>query len=539
MRKEKINILLAIFTGVLTALSFDPFSFSFLGFFVYVPLLFILERTERSFWKTLAYSWLAMFVTTILCFQWIDYVSVEFGLLPKWGALGILIVFSLLTNFSLQIFAVLYHFALKLTGWTKNYLFYFILVPSLFVISEFLDPRIFNWYIGNNMSAYKYLPQFADFLGVYGLSFFTVLINVCIFLIIRYVIKNRKFNYKRLMPECLVIVLVFLFLNIYGYYNYRHTQLLEDKCPKIRAAVIQANIGNPMQLAINQAAKLRKEMGVTDMRSDETLILQKYELMSRKALEENSGVDFIVWPETAFPGYYVDRNPYMLEHRKMVKELGVPFLIGGYYVQYFNGKYYNSAILSTKDDVTYYHKKVLLPFGEFMPLAGTFPALKSLVPSVGDFSRGAGPATLDLIVNGLEVKFAPTICYEILKTDYVRKMYEKDAQIFLNLSNDSWFGKIEPHQHLLLARMRAIEFRRPIIRSTNTGITALIDMNGMVVKSGGLDKEETLTFDVPVCDHRLRTFYSVFGYLFPYILMFSSAGMISYIWRKKKNENRS
>ena len=163
----------------------------------------------------------------------------------------------------------------------------------------------------------------------------------------------------------------------------------------------------------------------------------------------------------------------------------------------------------------------------------TVPSLKRLVPSVGDFSRGSGAATLDLIINGLEVRFAPTICYEILKSGYVREMYNKDAHVFLNLSNDSWFGAIEPYHHLRLSRMKAIEFRRPIIRSTNTGITTLIDMNGQMVKAGGTNKEESLIFDVPICDHRLKTVYATFGYLFPYALMLLSVGVIFHIRRKK------
>ncbi|MCX6112073.1 MAG: apolipoprotein N-acyltransferase, partial [Proteobacteria bacterium] len=520
IKKERLNILLSILTGVLTALSFEPFSISIFGFFAYIPLFFVFERTEKSLRKILIYAWLSMFITAILCFQWIHFVAVEFGLLPKWAAFLILIGFSLLTNFSLQIFSVLYHFAGRFTGWTKNYVFYFLIVPSLFVISEFLDPRIFNWYIGNLLSSFKYLPQFADFFGVYGLSFFTILINISVFLIVKYLIKYKKlgyknFNYKKLIPGLSVIVAVLLFLEIYGYYNYGQIQKLEDKCPKIRAAVIQANIGNPMQLEINQAAKLRKEIGTVDDNSDQALILKKYEIMTKKAVEENSGIDLIVWPETAFPGYYVERNPQMAEHRKMVEELGVPFLIGGYYIESDTGRYYNSAILSTKDRIDYYHKNIRLPFGEYMPMGETIPLLKRLVPSVGDFSKGSGAMTLDLIINGLEVRFAPTICYEILKSDYVREMYNKDAHVFLNLSNDSWFGVVEPYHHLRLARMKALEFRRPIIRSTNTGITTLIDMNGMMVKAGGLNKEDVLVFDVPICDHRLRTVYATFGYLFP------------------------
>ncbi|MEI6093819.1 MAG: apolipoprotein N-acyltransferase, partial [bacterium] len=527
-------------TGVLTALSFDPFCISVLGFVAYVPLFFVLSRVEKSLWKTLAYAWLSMFITIIISFQWIHFVAVEFGLLSKFQALLVLIAFSVFTNLSLQIFSILYHFAARLSGWTKGRFFYFVIIPSLFVISEFLDPRIFNWYIGNLLSSFTYLPQFADFFGVYGLSFFVILINVCAFLLINELVKNRKFHYKKILPEFLLVISVFLFLSVYGYYNYKHVQKIEDSCPKIKTAVIQANIGNPMQLEINQAAKLRKEMNQPKEMSDQALILNKYNSMSRRAVEENPGVELIVWPETAFPGFYVDRNPQMAEHRKLVEELGIPFLIGGYFVEYETGRYYNSAILVTKNELDFYHKKILLPFGEYMPLSEYLPSLKSIVPSVGDFSRGSGARTLDLIIDGLEVRFAPTICYEVLNQHYVREMYNKDAHIFLNLSNDSWFGKVEPYQHLRLSKIRSIEFRRPILRSTNTGITTMIDMNGSAVGSSKLDKEEILVFDVPVCDHRIRTIYATAGYLFPYALILLTGFLaIIRIRRKKNNANRS
>ncbi|MBN1115325.1 MAG: apolipoprotein N-acyltransferase, partial [Oligoflexia bacterium] len=202
-------------------------------------------------------------------------------------------------------------------------------------------------------------------------------------------------------------------------------------------------------------------------------------------------------------------------------------------------KYYNSAILvPPSGELDYYHKHILLPFGEYMPLGETFPFLKSVVAAVGDFSRGAGASTLNIISGGMEARFAPTICYEILKSSYVRDMVKKDANVFLNITNDSWFGKYEPMQHLALARVRSIENRRPILRSTNTGISALVDLTGQVVKRGGLGTSEYLILDVPVCDHRIRTLYNLFGYLFIYLLPFIIAGTVLLLRNKKEKRRK-
>jgi apolipoprotein N-acyltransferase len=346
--------------------------------------------------------------------------------------------------------------------------------------------------------------------------------------------------YSRLKTwPLLAITAIFIFLNLYGYYEFRSIKNIEAKCPKINVGVVQANIGNPTKLNIGQSIKLRQEFASDSQKNDASLILKKYQNMTGSLLKDNKDIDVIVWPETAFPGYYKDFNPLAKDNTMFQEKLAVPFLIGGYYLNELNGNYYNSAILVDKGEVDFYHKKVLLPFGEFMPLRTVFPALKRLVPSVGDFSRGDGASTLDVLANGLEVRFAPTICYEILKPDYVRQMVYKDAHVFLNLSNDSWFGAIEPYQHLNIARAKAVEFRRPILRSTNTGLTSLIDMTGAVVKSGGLNTEEALVFNLPVCDHRLRSFYSGFGYLFTYFLSIVTLLFLYYLRKKnlKSKEN--
>jgi apolipoprotein N-acyltransferase len=533
VKKEINNFLLAILSGVLTALCLEPFSFSFLCFVAYVPLFFVFQRTERSFWKILLYSWLSLFVATIIGCQWVYFVSVEFGLLPWWIAGIVLVLFSLLTTFSLQIFGVLYHLTGRFTGWKKGTLFYFILIPSLFVISELLDPRIFNWYIGIMLGTYKYMPQFADVFGICGLGFLILVVNVSFFLIIKYLIENRSFDYKKLLPNFAIIIFILLFLQTYGYYRYQQVQSIEDKCPKIKVGVVQANIGNPQKLYVSQILQYKKEMGIKEESSDEVLILKKYEEMTTNAAKNNNGIDVVIWPETAFPNYYNEEDRKgTTEHKALVKKMGIPFIIG----TYSNNKkrYYNSAVIVEPNGQTdYYHKFFLLPFGEFMPLGDTFPILKTLVPTVSDFSRGSGPGILSTDIRGLNIRFAPTICYEILKSNYSRKMVQKGANIFVNLANDSWFGSVEPYQHLRAARMRSIEFRRPIIRSTNTGVSGLINMNGVAVKTGGLKTEETLVFDVPVCDGGANTIYSAFGYLFPYFVGILSIVLVFYL--RKKN----
>ena len=489
-----------------------------------IPLLFSFYG-EKSGWRLVVYAWITVFVQSIISFQWIYFVAKEFGSLSWVLSLLALIFFSLLTNFYLQLFALFFFIFRKISKKVSESVFYLLLVPSLYTIAEAVDPRIFNWSMGDAFSSYKYLPQLADAVGVHGLAFLCMLVNASLFLSMNSLLFKKGSKKIQVFLLASPIVLVTLFLQVYGYASFNKVNEYQDSCPTLKVGVVQANIGNPVQLKINETIKFKRELGLveSDDVSDNTLILGKYNNMSKSLVSNYPDLDLVVWPETAFPGYYNRENPRMMSHVRLIKELGVPFFIGGYYYKpdREGGRYYNSAILvSSEDDIKYYHKHMLLPFGEFMPLGEYMPFLKNLVPAVGDFARGKGPDVVGLNFNGIEARFAPTICYEVLKSNYVRKMISSGSNIILNFTNDSWFGVVEPYQHLRLTKMRAIENRRPIIRTTNTGITAYIDMNGQVVQKGGLLKEESFKFDVPVCNPSTVSFYTKYGWLFTYLLAF-------------------
>ena len=113
----------------------------------------------------------------------------------------------------------------------------------------------------------------------------------------------------------------------------------------------------------------------------------------------------------------------------------------------------------------------------------------------GEFSPGPGPKVFRDGGCGL----APLICYELLFPRYVRECVRTGGEVLVNLTNDYWFGKeAEPEQHLALSRMRAFETGRPIVRATNTGISALIDARGRVVARSGLWHQDVLRGTLPV-----------------------------------------
>jgi len=219
-------------------------------------------------------------------------------------------------------------------------------------------------------------------------------------------------------------------------------------------------------------------------------LLTTLELYSGKTFELEN-IDIVVWPETAIPAFYdqVEDNfiPYLeteLQARHMALLTGIPVLDRDTW------KYYNSVI-ALNGHRALYNKQHLVPYGEYLPLRGlighTLDALA--VPNAG-FSPGAAGQTL-LQAGGYPV--ATSICYEVIfGAQLIRDLPE--AALLVNVSNDAWFGgSLAPYQHLQMARLRARETGRPMLRATNTGISAIIDQHGAVVAHSAQDEPAVLT----------------------------------------------
>lgn len=169
---------------------------------------------------------------------------------------------------------------------------------------------------------------------------------------------------------------------------------------------------------------------------------------------------------------------------------------------------YNSALLlDGKGNVLGMHDKAfLLMFGEYLPFGERFPWLYDLSPETSRFQPGTRTAPLELG----KARMGMLICYEDLVPRYARRIAAHNPNVFVNLTNDAWFGKTEePYHHLNLALMRTVEYRRWLLRSTNTGVSVFIDAVGLRVAETSLDGAETLLQDVPLLED--RTVYASMG----------------------------
>jgi apolipoprotein N-acyltransferase len=168
-----------------------------------------------------------------------------------------------------------------------------------------------------------------------------------------------------------------------------------------------------------------------------------------------------------------------------------------------DGREYNSAlVVDPAGELGVYHKYILLPFGEYLPVVGDWDWMRKKFPRIAQFGVGGTPRVLDIpLAGGTTVKAAPIICYEALFADHAIAGIGAGGEVLVNLTNDAWFGSVaEKKLHLAMSALRSVETRRPQLRATNTGISALILPDGEIVNPGPVDAEASLVYQVPLVD---------------------------------------
>ena len=243
--------------------------------------------------------------------------------------------------------------------------------------------------------------------------------------------------------------------------------------PPVEVAIVQGNVA--------QDRKWRPEM------RDRTL--DRYAALTRRRLD----ADLVVWPESAMPGFLDTLGAFTRPLAAEAAERGSAILTGVPTRRGPDGPYLNSMVMFGSG-TGIYHKRHLVPFGEYLPLAPLIrPVVEALGIRLADFSPGPrdqAPLRIGPHVLGV------SICYEVAFGEEVRRALP-EAALLVTVSNDAWFGdSIGPHQHLEMARARAAETGRWLVRSTNTGLSAVVSPRGEV--SGSLPQFETAagTFEV-------------------------------------------
>lgn len=321
-------------------------------------------------------------------------------------------------------------------------------IAAIWTLTEWTRSWVFTgfpWLSLGYSQTDSILNGMAPVLGVFGITLVLVFSAACVVAIAARPSANRY-----LALSLLVLWGISWLLAVQDW-----TQA-EDK--QLGVAMIQG--------AIPQAVKWSPEM------RQPTLDL--YRELSKPHLDQ----DLIIWPEAAIPAFYHQVPDYIEQLRQMSEDNNLQLLTGIPYHDDSSGSMYNSvAFLGENTD--HYFKKHLVPFGEYLPLK---PLLGGLIEWLGvpmaDFSSGPDRSP---VLDAGEYKLGISICYEdIFGNEVIQAM--PDAALLVNISNDAWFGdSAAPHQHMQIARMRAIETGRYMVRVTNTGISALIDEKGRLI----------------------------------------------------------
>ncbi len=324
-----------------------------------------------------------------------------------------------------------------------------ILLSTLFVLFEWLRGWVFfagvPWLLIGYSQTEAPLIGFAPIIGVYGLSWIALVCSA----LITYILYNGKPVLKFSLAALFSIYVGGALLNLIQWTSPIGTPL--------KVTLIQGNIPQ------DQKWLAKKRQPTIDLYT--------------KLTKENWSSDLIIWPETALPAYYHQAKRFLDALQEEAIQNKTDIIIGLPIMDDDNTQYYNSVIsLGERPDV--YHKQHLVPFGEYIPFKSLVgDVMKIFDVPLPNFSKSENKNRTLTIANH---QVGISICYEdAFGEEAIIAIPE--AHLLVNVSNDAWFGNsTQPSQHLQVAQMRAIETGRPLLRATNTGVTAIVDHKGQI-----------------------------------------------------------
>ncbi len=480
--------------GFLTSLLFPPYFIFPLGFIIFPYLCLFIEKKLVKANKTelFIYSFIFSigFFTSFLF--WIHNPFLVFEetikILPIVTLLILLLSFIFSSIFTIFIF---YNTILPIV-----YVLPIIFVTSEFIISRFLYgfPWLSFSLIVSNIDFFLFLIK--NF-GTLITSYLLIQIYCIPFLLFS---KKVIINFKYFFILVILPLLIVLILN-----NFQTKPVNLSNKKIIEFEIFQIN----------------KKINTDNNHSKKTL-------STILGLIKKSNADVLIFSENNYP-YIVDNNEiaiiqnYINNHQLVI--------IGGTRVE--NNNYYNSLFSIIKNNYNYFDKQILVPFGEFLPFRNFIPFFEK-ISGPYDFSIGEKNR---LIETNHKFNFIPAICYEIIFYWKLINNSNFDSELIINITNDIWFGKyLGPYQHLYLTKLRAAEFNKNIIRSSNNGISAIIDSDGKIISNSSLNKFGNIKGKVNL-EHKNNFFLSHFYlniYFFNLLIIIILINLIKKSAYKKK-----
>lgn len=476
-------ILLPI-TPVLLTLSYPKFTYSWLAWLALAPFSYFLLK---------AGSWKSLITGSLLC-GFLSYLGILYWIYPTMRAGAVPVPFAVL---GIVLLCLIMSLDFVLTG---SFCFFVrrtgpgafpLLFASAWACMEWIKVCInlkavsFPWFIlAYSQWQQPEFMQIASIAGPYSLSWalaFAGALTASLF-VRREPIARKLFS---IVPALLLMG---------GLWIFGHGMMSYEMQPDDRPVEIHASLLQPCISLYDKwdAAK-------------ENYIRGKLYEMSEKSQDR----DIVLWPENALPGW-IDDPQYSMYMDAIAKKFRSNHIVGS--VSRGDGKRVAAFLITPQGEEGDYHKRVLVPFGEYVPMRGFLGKYIGTIGMLGEFVPGNFRQNF-MRIKGLNI--APTICYESIFPFLYSSDAERGADMFVNITNDGWYlDTSAPYQHLAALAFRAVETRRPILRAANNGISAYISSNGVIEKMLPLDQEGVLEVDMSVHSGQPPSVYARYGNFF-------------------------
>lgn len=451
---------LAIATGVLCFLAFPGADVWPCAFVAYLPLIIAFEGQAPR--RAAGIGFVAGFVMNLLGLWWLYATMRRFSDWSSFVCLLLMLVASCYQAGRVALVGWLVASARK-RAWPRGPV-----LVAAFAAAEFVYPLIFPWYFGACVHRAPVLMQWAEVGGpiLVGLILLAPALGLSHAVVAR--LRREPIQRNAVLAWLAVPVAAALI----GQVQIWHVEGQVNRAQSVHVGLVQPNLGPPaLQGAV---ARVQRATRLTE------------ELHGKK-------VDFAVWSEGVVLGVpAADAGLYV--QTLFGQRLGVPALVGALLMRgQGRGRQLLNAGLAMAADgrmTGHYEKHRLFPVGEWLPLFETFPAFYRRLPDPINFVSGTSLDPVLLAGHPVTV----LICYEDLFPGFVNDAVAAGRpEMLINMTNDAWFGdSAEPWMHLALAKFRAVEHRRYLLRATNTGVSAVIDPVGRVVVQGRTFREEAI-----------------------------------------------
>lgn len=473
---------LSILSGLLLALSFQKINAFYFVWIAFVPLIYCCLRNCVK--NSLIYGFVSGLVCYSVSLYWMfPFLSHNIQSTPQ----------ALLTSSLLWIYLSTY-----LSLWSGFLSFtrrhFHPVLSSLFAAAAWVMLELtrtyfltgFGWnLLGYTQASFIYAIQIVDVVGVYGVSFLIIIINMLLY----YWMQDSR-NKKYLVYSILI------FAAVIGYGIVRTTKYSQTYGEKISAGVVQPDIDQYKKWDDSYTSEI-----LQTLRGDVQYFRDRQ-------------IDLIVYPETVLPGY-VQTDDEILEVVRELSGFASLSLIGSPSID--DNLVYNS-VFAFKSDGTIlnrHDKNHLVIFGEYIPFRKFLSRYFGILNSLGDFSKGRAMQ----IFRYQNIVVGATICSENFFPNLFRKSVVNGSRILTNHTNDAWFlDSFAPHQHFVMNIFRAVENRKNIIVSANTGISAIIDCSGNVIAKTQIG--QNISFISDAYQNEDITVYDRIGDVFAYMCVF-------------------